>query len=126
MGETNSQCAVASHGKSADSSRLSPCADTISAFNERHELAEKEIAVEGLAVAGIDVERIPSVRRDEQKIPDLVVPAQILQFRPLAGHSRRLFVSSQTVQKVQNRITLCLRSRSGIIRRQENTVAHRG
>ena len=126
VGETDPQRAVASHGKSADSPGSAARADTIGALDIRHELAEEEITVESLAITGIDVERVPSVRSDHQEVSDLVIPPQILEFRPFSGNCRRLLISSQSVQEVQNGIPLGLRLWSGIACRQKNAITDGG
>ena len=58
--------------------------NAVGAFDERHEFAKKEIAVKGLAIPRIDVERVPSVRSHHQEIAHLAVAAQILQRRPFS------------------------------------------
>src|SRR5882762_4505175 len=115
MRETDAQRSVASHRKSGDPSRGALRADAIRALDERYELAQKEISVKSLAVPRIDVEGVPSVRRDDQEVASLVIPAQIPQQSPFAGQGHFLLVPSESVQNIQKRISLCSRGRRRII-----------
>ena len=79
MRERDPQRSVSAHRKASDAARGAFSANAIRVFDERHELVNKEIAVQSLAVARIDVKRVPAIRRNDQKIADFVVAAQILQ-----------------------------------------------
>ena len=104
MRERNAQRSVASHGKAGDPPGTTVGPNPVRAFDEGHEFAKEEIAVKGLAIPRVDVERVRSVRSYDQKIAYLAVAAQVLQRGPFSIHSRRLFISTKTVQQVQDRI----------------------
>src|SRR5882672_6039559 len=97
MSKGDAQCSVTSHRESGNPTGRSPGLHAVSAFNEGHEFMKKKIAVQCLGVAGINVERVPAVRCNHQKIARLMIAPQILQGCPLSGYRHRLFVSSQTM-----------------------------
>ena len=91
----------------------------------RHEFLEKEIAVSERVVRRIDVETASSIWRDDQKVDDLMLPAQVFDQAPSPGTEQRLLVLTKTMQEVKHRIAPLLRVIGVIIWRQLHTVVDR-
>src|ERR1041385_2904201 len=121
MPEGVSQCAIPSHGNSADGARRAASANAVLAFNVRHEFLQKKIAGAESAVGGIDVKASPAFRCDDQKITHAMLLTQVIQQRPSSAVEQSSFVVAQAVQEIQNRIRLLC----GVVSRgQVNAVMH--
>src|SRR5579864_599499 len=101
MGEGHTQGAIPAHGDPADCTSGTAGANAVSAFDVGHELLQKEIAVAYGAVRGINVETSSAFRGHDQKIPHLVLIAQIVEKRPASTFKQSLFVVSKTMQEIE-------------------------
>src|SRR5437764_11286253 len=121
MREGESQCAIPTHGNSADGAGRAAFANAVLAFNVRHEFLQKKIAVPESTVCGIDVKASPAFRCDDQKITHAMLLTQVIQQRPSSAVEQSPFVVAQAVQEIQNGIRLLC----GVVSRgQVNAVMH--
>src|SRR5258708_15873077 len=97
MREGETQRPITTHRDSADRSSRTPGHNAISPFNLRHELLQKEIAVEHRAVGRIDIKTAPAFRRDDKKIAHLTLLTQVIQQSPAAAIKKGLLVIAQAV-----------------------------
>ena len=100
-------------------------ANAIFAFDVRHEFLEKEIAVAELVAGRVDVETALALRRDHQKVCDLVLAPQVLDYAPSSGAEQRLLVLSQAMKEVEHRIAPLRGILGVIVRRQLHAVVNR-
>ena len=87
-----------------------------------HELLEKEIVVAVRVVRRIDVETSVSVGRNNQKVDDLMLTAQVFDQTPSTGAEERLLVLTKAMKKVKHRIVPLLRVIGVIVSGQLHTV----
>src|ERR1039458_1220801 len=107
MSKSETQRTITTHGDAADRSIISAFADPVFRFDQRDEFLQEEITVAHRAVGGIDVERLPAFRGNNEEFSHLVLPAKIFEERPSAAVKEGSFVVAEAVEKVQHGI--CLR-----------------
>src|ERR1700693_438078 len=107
MCKSKSKRAITPHGDAADRPIIPALADPVFCFDHRYEFLQKEIAVADRAINGIDVERLPAFRRNDEKFSHLVLLAKIIEQRPPAAVKKCSLVVAQAVQEVQHGIGLC-------------------
>src|ERR1700719_443403 len=106
MREAKAQCAIASHGDSADRASRAAGANPVFTFDVGQELLQKKIVVAHGSVRRIDVKAAAAFGCGDEKIAHLVLLAQILEQRPAATVEEGLLVIAQTVQEIEHRIAL--------------------
>ena len=124
MSEGEAQRSVSAHGDAGNGSALASGADAISALDVGHELLQKKIAVAERIVRRVDVETASSVRRDNEKVTDLMLAAKVFDQAPSPGVEQRLLVLSETMQEVENRIASLLCVDGVVVWWQLHTVVH--
>ena len=102
MSEGNPQRTISAHGDAADRSVTTPLADTVFTFDQRDEFLQEEVAVANRTVGRIDVEGSPAFRRNDEKLPYLVLAAEIVKQRPAAAVKESALVVAQAVQEVEH------------------------
>ena len=100
-------------------------ADAIFALDVRHELLKKEITVAKLVAWRVDIETALAFRRHHQKVCDLVLAPQVLDYAPSPGAEQCLLVLSQAVEEVKHRVAPLRGILGVIVRRQLHTVMNR-
>src|SRR5271170_2684539 len=93
--QRKAQRAIPSHRNAHHPARFSLRAHPVVALNVRQKLAYEKIFIPHLAVARIDVEAAPRIRRHYQKFPNPFLVAQILNHVHPAGIQQQLLVSAQ-------------------------------
>src|SRR5262245_48405217 len=122
MTKRDVQSTVASHRNTADSAVRTSGTDPIPRFNAGKKLLHQEILVADLPAVRIDVKRRTSLRRDNQKLTDLLPLPQVLHQVERATVHEHLLVVPEPMKKIENGIFL--RLVAVIARRQNNAVVH--
>src|SRR5579864_8870127 len=104
MAKRQMQRAVATHGNSANATIAAAGPRAVRAFNKRQKFADEEILITFAAIARIDVEAGARIRRDNQKLAELMLLPKILDQIPPAGTDKHLLVFAEAVKKIENRI----------------------
>jgi hypothetical protein len=74
-------------------------------LNVRYELADKKVAIAYPAISRVDVEAALSLGHNDQEIGDRPLLAQIVDQIPSPAFKESLFVISESMQKIEHRIT---------------------
>src|SRR5581483_5338766 len=93
------------------------------AFDIGKELGQKEVAIAIASARGVNEERSPAFRGDDQKVADLLLPAEVFDQAPATAAEQHLLVLSQAVEEVERRIFPALLL--FVAGRQHYAIAHR-
>src|SRR5207245_5088553 len=91
-------------GNAADGALFGTRAHAICALDVRNELAQKKVAVAHRSVSGVDIKTAAAFGRNNEKLPDCVLAAQIVEQGPASAMEQSLFVVAEAVQKIQHGI----------------------
>src|ERR1043166_7060605 len=102
MLEGKPQCSVAAHGNSADCAPGTPADQMKTPLHLRHKLADKEIFVQNVAVARVDVEGVLALRRNDHKLAQTLLFPRLFYSAGRPGGCQKTLVAAQPVQKIQH------------------------
>ncbi len=85
-----------------------PGSDAIFLLNVGHELAQEEVAVALAAIGRVDVEAGEAFGRDDQKVANFSLRAQVFNQSPSPAAGERLLVVAEPMQVVEDRESLRL------------------
>src|ERR1700722_797726 len=95
---------IPSHRNAGDAARLPFRAHPVVALDIRQKFADEKILIAHLAIARINVEGPPAVRRNNQKFANPFLIAQILNHVHAAGIEQQLLIPAQPVQEIDRGI----------------------
>src|SRR5438105_2648414 len=102
MSEGEAKRSIPAHRQAGDSARLAHTNHAELRFDLRNKFRKEEVAVAISAIGGVDEECAPAFSRDDYKLANRMVLAQVLDQPPASSEHQRLLILTEAVQKIKN------------------------